>query len=213
MVLLQIWNGLSSVGGLFGFMVGVFWFLHKRKQPFLIFVDMLCFGMLVGFTTGRLGCALVHDHPGTLLTGDHPLSFLAVHGWNNIEAQVRWDLGLLEFLYLVPIVAYMHLGFPWKTARPGRLVGVTALLYGPFRLFLDSFRAEDKTYLGMTPAQYFTIAMLAIGVYFTFLRKPKASDLAWSKESEYQAARKAKIEAERAAEATAKAEAKAEADD
>ena len=88
-----------------------------------------------------------------------------------------------------------------------------ANLYGPFRLFLDSFRAEDKTYLGMTPAQYFTIAMLAIGVYFTFLRKPKASDLAWSKESEYQAARKAKIEAERAAEATAKAEAKAEADD
>ncbi|MCB9750114.1 MAG: prolipoprotein diacylglyceryl transferase [Myxococcales bacterium] len=198
-VLLQIWNGLSSVGGLFGFMVGVFWFLHKKKQPFLIYVDMLCFGMLVGFTTGRLGCSLVHDHPGLILQDlSHPLSFLAVHGWKGNPDIVRWDLGTLEFLYLVPMVLFMHFVYPWRKADPGRFVGVAALLYGPFRFFLDFFRISDKQYFGLTPAQYFTFAIMGIGVYFTFIRKPKPSDFEWAKESEYKAER-ARREAEAAA--------------
>lgn len=180
LVLLMIWNGLSSVGGFFGALVGMFWFLRRNKQPFLPYADMLVFGLLVGFTMGRLGCALVHDHPGSIVEATHPL---AVGPWGK-TGEYRLDLGLLEFMYLVPVALYIHLGFDWVKAQPGRLVGLTCLLYAPYRFVLDFMRDEDKRYLGLTTAHYATLAILAIGIYLVFIRKPQPEDTAWSKDSE-----------------------------
>ncbi len=189
LLLLQVWNGLSSVGGFFGGMVGVLWFLTREKQPFLVFVDMLTFGMLVGFTFGRLGCSLVHDHPGLIVDPSHPFYALAVHGWKGSQV-ARWDLGLFEFVYLVPLALYFHLVYDWKNAWPGKLVGTVCLFYGPYRLFLDTMRQQDTRYFGLTPAQYFTFAIIALGIYFVFIRKQRPSDLEWAKDSERIAAEK-----------------------
>ncbi len=189
LLLLQVWNGLSSVGGFFGGLVGVLWFLTREKQPFLVFIDMLTFGMLVGFTFGRLGCTLVHDHPGLIVDPSHPLYALAVHGWKGSQV-ARWDLGLFEFVFLVPLALYFHLVYDWKNAHPGKLVGTVCLFYGPYRLFLDTMRHQDTRYLGLTTAQYFTFAIIALGVYFVFLRKKKPSDLEWAKDSDRIAAEK-----------------------
>ncbi len=90
LVLIMVWNGLSSVGGFFGALVGMVWYLHKMKQPYLVYVDMLMYGLLVGFTMGRLGCSLVHDHPGSIVDASH---ILAVGPWP--DGQYRLDLGLL----------------------------------------------------------------------------------------------------------------------
>ncbi len=193
LVLLMIWNGLSSVGGFFGALVGFSWFLRKQKQPFLVYADMLMYGLLIGFTMGRLGCALVHDHPGSIVESTHPL---AVGPWGK-TGEYRLDLGLLEFFYLVPIAIYIHVFFDWVKARPGRLVGITCLLYAPYRFALDFMRDEDARYLGLTTAHYATLAILAIGTYLVFIRKPEPEDTAWSKDSE----RIAREEAERAAKA------------
>lgn len=178
LVLLMIWNGLSSVGGFFGALVGFFWYLSKKKQPFLIYADMLVFGLLVGFTLGRLGCALVHDHPGVIVDATHPL---AVGPWPTGE--YRFDNGLLEFIYLVPIVLFIHLVYKWEKAAPGRLVGMVCLLYAPFRFTLDFMRVKDLTYLGLTTAHYATMAIFAIGLYLMFIRKQRPEDLTWDKDS------------------------------
>jgi phosphatidylglycerol:prolipoprotein diacylglycerol transferase len=198
LVLLMIWNGLSSVGGFFGALVGFAWFLRKQKQPFLVYADMLLYGLLVGFTMGRLGCSLVHDHPGSIVEATHPL---AVGPWGK-TGEYRLDLGLLEFMYLVPVTIYIHVFFDWMKARPGRLVGITCMLYAPYRFMLDFMRDEDARYLGLTTAHYATLAIMAIGVYLVFIRKQEPEDTAWSKDS----ARIAREEAERAAKAAAKDE-------
>lgn len=179
LVLIMIWNGLSSVGGFFGATVGFFWYLRKQKQPFLVYFDMLCYGLLVGFTMGRLGCSLVHDHPGSIVDSTH---ILAVGPWP--DGQYRLDLGLLEFMYLVPIVLYIHLAFDWMKARPGRLIGTVALLYGPYRFFLDTMREKDKLYMGLTTAHYASVIIFALGIWFVFIRKPKPEDFAWAKDSD-----------------------------
>jgi len=179
LVLIMIWNGLSSVGGFFGAMVGFFWYLRKHKQPYLVYLDMLCYGLLVGFTMGRLGCSLVHDHPGSIVD---PNFLLAVGPWP--DGQYRLDLGLLEFMYLVPIVLYVHLAYDWMKARPGRLIGMVAILYGPYRFFLDTMRDKDARYLGLTTAHYASMVILALGIYLVFIRKPKPEDFAWAKDSE-----------------------------
>lgn len=197
-VLLTIWNGLSSVGGFFGALVGFFFYLRKMKQPYLIYADMLVFGLLVGFTIGRLGCTLVHDHPGVEVDPSHPL---AVGPWPGTGVY-RFDNGLLEFLYLVPIVLFVHLIYRWKDARPGRLAGLVCLLYAPFRFTLDFMRTGDKLYLGLTTAHYATLALFAIGIYLAFLRRPQPEDLEWAKDSERIARERAESEARKAGAAT-----------
>jgi phosphatidylglycerol:prolipoprotein diacylglycerol transferase len=67
-------------------------------------------------------------------------------------------------------------------------------VYAPFRFVLDALRSEqgvrgaspipDARYLGLTPAQWFTFAFLGVGVWLLWLRKPKAGDLAYAKESD-----------------------------
>lgn len=200
LVLLMIWNGLSSVGGFFGALVGMFWFLRKMKQPFLVYADMLLFGLIVGFTFGRLGCALVHDHPGSIVEATHPL---AVGPWGK-SGLYRLDLGLLEFIYLVPLAIYIQF-FYNINKRPGLLVGTVCLLYAPYRFVLDFMRDEDMRYLGLTTAHYATLMILAIGVYLVFIRKPQPGDTDWARDSDRIAREKAAIEAAKAAAAGEKA--------
>lgn len=195
-ILLMIWNGLSSVGGFFGALVGFFWFLRKQKQPYLIYCDMLMFGLLVGFTLGRLGCSLVHDHPGIIVDPSH---FLAVGPWPTGE--YRLDNGLLEFMYLTPIVLFVHLVLNWAKLAPGRLSGVVCLLYAPFRFTLDFMRVKDATYLGLTTAHYATMAIFAIGLYLVVFRKPRPEDLEWAKDSDRIAQEREAAEKARAAKA------------
>lgn len=197
LLLLMIWNGLSSVGGFFGALVGFFWYLKKQKQPYLIFADMLVFGLLIGFTIGRLGCSLVHDHRGSVADPSHPL---AVGPWP--DGLYHFDNGLLEFLYLVPIVLFIHLIFPWAKSAPGRIAGLTCLLYAPFRFFLDLMREKERMYAGLTPAHWATMVLLAIGVYLLFIRKPKPEDFAWAKDSERIARERAEADKKAGAGAT-----------
>lgn len=197
LVLVMIWNGLSSVGGFFGALVGMFWYLHKQKQPVLVYADMLIYGLLVGFTMGRLGCSLVHDHPGSVVDASH---ILAVGPWP--DGQYRLDLGLLEFLYLVPVTLFIHLVFDWVKARPGKLLGTVCLLYAPYRFVLDTMREKDKLYLGLTTAHYATLIILSVGLYLVFIRKTKPEDFNWAKDSERIAAEQAAKEAKANARAT-----------
>ena len=197
LVLIMIWNGLSSVGGFFGATVGFTWYLRKQKQPYLVYLDMMIYGLLVGFTMGRLGCSLLHDHPGGVVNASH---ILAVGPWP--DGQYRLDLGLLEFFYLVPLTLYIHLAFNWMKARPGLLAGLVCLLYSPYRFILDGMRETDKLYMGLTPAHYATMILFAAGVYLVFIRKPNPEDFVWAKDSDRIAAEQAAKAAKTATTAT-----------
>ena len=186
LVLIMIWNGLSSVGGFFGATVGFSWYLRKQKQPYLVYLDMMTMGMLVGFTIGRLGCSLVHDHPGSIVDASH---LLAVGPWP--DGQYRFDLGLLEFIFLVPLSLYFQFVFNWEKARPGLLAGLVLMLYSPYRFMLDGMRQSDARYLGLTPAHYATIVLFAAGIYLVFIRKPKPEDFVWAKDTDRIAAEQA----------------------
>ena len=204
-LLLMIWNGLSSVGGFFGALVGVWWFARKHNQPRLPLIDALVFGFVTGFTFGRLGCSLVHDHPGTFVENLPSwlswLEVMAVGPWPGTGGRFRLDLGLLEFLYDVGIVIFVYLIYGWKKdRRPGHLTGLVCMLYAPYRFLLDFARGpQDPRYLGLTTAHYATLALFLIGVYLIFIRKEKPEDRKGAKDSVRIAAEKKAAEA-RAAE-------------
>src|SRR5215470_4871305 len=177
--LLFIWQSLSSFGGFIGAIIGIFlWKKFKgHGQPMIAFADLIVSVFPLAWVFGRMGCTVVHDHPGIAATG--PFAFLAfdypagnIHG---IPAGPHWNLGFLEMLYT--IVISLVLIFMWRKPRPvGTYIGVVCTMYAPARFLLDFLRTADATYIGLTPAQWACIAMLAFGVIMLVLARRRRFD-------------------------------------
>lgn len=153
LILLQMTRGLSSVGGFIGGALTFGVLTWRRKLAPLPFADMLAYGLLAGFTIGRLGCTLVHDHPGAVTSPD---AWLGVGPWP--DGSHRYDLGLVELMLLIPLCTYVYVLADWRRMPPGCLTAIIIIAYAILRFPLDFLRAEDLRYGLFTPAQYACIA-------------------------------------------------------
>jgi phosphatidylglycerol---prolipoprotein diacylglyceryl transferase len=200
-LILQIWKGISSyggfLGGAFGFFFYVWWKQNDQNvralgQPYRVFADVTLIGLLVAFSIGRLACTVVSDHVGAAvdpskwyaaLAMDYPrhlnLGHLAENYPGTSEYIRAWNLGLIEFLYLIPV----NLFILWLAFRPAKPNGTTkdgkekwidrhaagfvtvliGVFYAPVRFFMDFLRPEetDPRYLGLTFAQWISIVAFA----------------------------------------------------
>ena len=104
---------------------------------------------------GRLGCTIVHDHPGA-----HTTSWLAV----RYPDGPRYDLGLLELLFTV-LVAGAFLVLDRRKRPTGFYLGWFLLVYGLFRLLLDTLHVDEGKHL-WSPDRCFSLiaAMTGIGI-------------------------------------------------
>jgi len=153
--LLRIETSMSSFGGFLGGTIGAVTYLKRRKLPLLEYCDALMLGLTVGWLFGRLGCTIVHDHPGV-----HSNFFLAV----NYPDGPRHDLGLYEWLFTIVLSGILLL-VRRKRWPAGTMIGIACVLYAPVRFLLDFLRVEDKLYLGLTPGQYFSVLLLLLGAW------------------------------------------------
>jgi phosphatidylglycerol---prolipoprotein diacylglyceryl transferase len=159
-----IWEGGSSMfGGLIACVLVGLWYLRRRNVDIFAYADSLVFGLPFGIWLGRIGCFLIHDHPGTATD-----FFLGVKFPDGVT---RHDLGLYESLAgLMLAVVFLLM------ARQPRLTGVYLALfsisYGLFRFVLDFYRTLDTRYFGLTPAQYLSIGLVLGGlVLVVWIRK------------------------------------------
>jgi phosphatidylglycerol:prolipoprotein diacylglycerol transferase len=170
--LLRFWGGISSFGGMIGGLTGLYVVMRRRGMSppeMLRFVDCLLFALPFTLAVGRLGCALQHDHPGVSST-----HWLAV----NFPDGPRFDLGLLEFLY-VSLMALLFALLSRRRRPDGFYIGLFFAAYGPVRFVLDSLRVSEARYLGWTPGQYLSLLAAGIGLWTLWLvlrRKPALSD-------------------------------------
>jgi len=157
----RIWHGgLSVMGGFLGAAIMGIWYLRRKKVDVYAYVDTAMFGLPLGLFIGRIGCFLIHDHPGTLT--DFALGVKYPDG-------VRHDHGL----YLSINGLILFLLFLWlarKQVKTGTYLIVFLGWYGVMRFFLDFLRATDGAivdtrYLGLTPAQYASLVMVALGLW------------------------------------------------
>jgi phosphatidylglycerol:prolipoprotein diacylglycerol transferase len=156
--LLDVGNGMSSFGGFLGGAVGATAYLKRNRLPVLEYEDSLLLGLVVGWFFGRLGCSLVHDHPGARTD-----FFLAV----QFPDGPRHDLGLYEWLFTIVLLVIL-LVFRRYHPPAGAMIGLACVLYAPVRFMLDFLRIGDTLYLGLTPAQYFAPLLFAMGVIVLF---------------------------------------------
>jgi len=172
--MLKVWEGgLSSYGGFVGAFLGGWYFFKRKgfpaKKDLLAIIDVFAFGAVFGWIVGRVGCFLIHDHPGTL---SH--SVLALKRADG----ARLDMAFMEILFMIPL-AISFFFLRKRTFRVGFWTAVVAMYYGCIRFFLDFYRARDVIHAdvrvwGLTPAQYFSIVLFCVGVWL-FLKKRKSS--------------------------------------
>jgi phosphatidylglycerol:prolipoprotein diacylglycerol transferase len=180
--LLKVWEGFSSFGGFLGAVIGATLFYKVlRPREFWRFADIITYGFPFGWFFGRLGCGSVHDHVGKrtdfFLGMDFDRGIARFYGdadpakWAD---GVRHELGLYEAAYMVPMMlAFWYFGK--KDRPPGFFAGLFAVAYAPVRFGMDFLRNtdlsnQDARYLGLTPAQYGALLMLAGGAYLLWSR-------------------------------------------
>lgn len=158
--LLKVWDGVSSMGGVLGGLVGILLFFRIHRLPIRSYWDALALGAAPGWAIARIGCAMVHDHPGIRSDAWFAAAF---------PDGPRLDMGLIDCVLLatLSIVLWLLARRRW---RPGFLMGVLAVGYCLPRFFLDFFRARDLAFVdgrfaGLTPAQWVTPVLALAGVY------------------------------------------------
>jgi phosphatidylglycerol:prolipoprotein diacylglycerol transferase len=180
-LLLKMWDGISSYGGFVGGILGwCFWVWWKRATPGLL-ADTAMIGLLPAFSIGRIGCTVVHDHIGRATSSslgvDYPRTELIARGvYDELggTGQVirAHNLAMYELAYLIPVnIFVLWLAFQKKRRLPaGLIAAVTGLLYAPVRFFLEYWRlnTSDPRYAGFTFAQWMSLLALAAGGYFVF---------------------------------------------
>jgi phosphatidylglycerol:prolipoprotein diacylglycerol transferase len=143
-------SGLNSSGGLGGaLLAGLAWCLWNRLplREILRRFDIVAYALPAACMFGRLGCALAHDHRGALSA-----SWIAV----QFPEGPRLDLGLIEFIFLAVLAILFRL-LDRRPEPPGFFLGLSAVAYGAFRIWLGTLRIEP---VSLFPG----LALIAIGL-------------------------------------------------
>ena len=188
---LYVWQGLSSYGGFVVCVPLAIWYFHREKVDVWKYLDCLAHGMTVGWFMGRMGCFVAHDHPGTP-GGDFPLAVYcrpveghtlhlpdfmvdAAHRgqiWgpcrDAVDVLTTHDMGLYEALFSLTMFGVFTLLDRGKKRVPGFYVLLLGACYAPVRFAMDFLRPEltDNRWLGLTPAQYWSMVFFAVALYF-----------------------------------------------
>ncbi len=162
LALVDIASGQSSFGGFVGATASALLWRRVRRRPLGPVAEVIASSFPAAWVIGRLGCAVAHDHPG--IRSD--LWFAVAYPGGG-----RLDLGLVEAAGVVPLA----LAAIWLRRRPrpeGYFVALMCLYYAPLRFMLDFLRARDLVssdarYAGLTPAQWATMLLFGVGLYFS----------------------------------------------
>ena len=190
----QLWSGISSYGGFLGGAMGFAFYVWWKRLNTRLMADIAIVGLLPAFSIGRIGCTVVSDHIGraidpnawySFIAMDYPVKERLAHSGiaelvhenpmlKTAEFIPAWNLGLVEFAYLVPVNALiLYLAFRKKRMPAGLLVVLAGMLYAPVRFFLDFLRPEnsDPRYFDLTFAQWASLLAFGAAAYVAYLVK------------------------------------------
>ncbi len=178
LILLKIWENISSFGGIVGGVFGLWLFFRLRGRTVsgtqrLGYLDAVAYAFPFAWAIGRLGCTVAHDHPGLVTSFPLAVSLKSAEARAYIAsvyqgagrlaelppmAELRnlgfHDLGWYEFLYTTLVIVPVFLLLDRSPRKNGFYVAAFPLLYVPARFALDFLRLSDVRYYGLTPGQY-----------------------------------------------------------
>ncbi|NIP33088.1 hypothetical protein GWN26_13590 [Candidatus Saccharibacteria bacterium] len=167
--IVYLWQpGYSLYGGMLGVFLGVFLVMKWRKLDFWQYADAIALSAPLGLMIGRIGCFLIHDHQGILTD-----FFLGV----KFPGGTRWDLGLMQLISAL-ILFVIFLILIRKPLPIGLYSSIFLIYYGATRYALDFLRVwegpiAETRYFTQTPAQLFSLLIIACGIIILIKRKKR----------------------------------------
>jgi len=155
LILLYAWAGISSFGGILGGFAVAYYFFRRRKLPGLPYMDVLGWGLLVGFTIGRIGCTVAHDHPGLSMPAKLVSAYhVAMAKGKAVVMPALGEpsvwIGLLLFGFTAALLASLIREESVSQKGPlligGATVGIGALLYPSMPGLLRSLAVPRPQY-------------------------------------------------------------------
>lgn len=171
LVLLKLWDGMSSMGGITSGLVVAFVYLKHKKVKMLPYLDAFFYAFTFAWALARLGCALVHDHPGALSDSVFAVQYPCDPSQPDGPICPRYDLGVYEFIVFTTVSIYFYVT-RFKPRMPGYYMLFWGLVLGPLRFAADFLRIDptvgvggDQRYAGFTPAQYAIVPLFVLSIY------------------------------------------------
>jgi len=160
--IIAIWHGgMAFHGGFVGALIGIWIFVRRTGTSFYRVCDEVALWMPVAIAATRCVNFINNELPGRLT--DSPLGIAFPYPNND---GYRYPSVLFEAFGMlavaVPTVWLLH---GWSRRRDGLVFWGFIAAYGLVRTVVEFFREPGIVFLGLTAAQYLTLAMLAIGAF------------------------------------------------
>jgi phosphatidylglycerol:prolipoprotein diacylglycerol transferase len=154
-------TGLVWYGGAIGGTIGVVLWARYRRFLNLTLLDVAAPGLAIGYAIGRIGCQLSGD-------GDYGIPWDGPWAMSYPDGTVPTPPGVE--VHPTPIYEAIAMGavayLLWHLRdrfRPGLLFAVYLVLAGTERLLVEFIRRNDDVALGLTQAQWLSVAMILAG--------------------------------------------------
>jgi phosphatidylglycerol:prolipoprotein diacylglycerol transferase len=163
--------GFTWYGGFLGGVLGVSWVVRKNNIPWLVAADITAPALAIAYGIGRLGCHIAGDGDwGTVTDLPSGVAYTnAIIGWLDPSTGIPYPPGVR--VHPTPVYEFLEslaiFGALWtirkKDLPAGTLFWLYLVLAGLARLVVEFWRLNPTIALGLTEAQWFSVAMIVLG--------------------------------------------------
>lgn len=163
--------GFTWYGGFLGGVLGVSWVVRKNNIPWLVAADITAPALAIAYGIGRLGCHIAGDGDwGTITDLPWGVAYTnAIIGWVDPSTGIPYPPGVR--VHPTPVYEFLEslaiFGVLWtirkKDLPAGTLFWLYLALAGLARLVVEFWRLNPTIALGLTEAQWFSVAMIVLG--------------------------------------------------
>lgn len=155
-------TGLVWYGGVLGGALATVWPIRRARVSYASALDTAAFGLTIGLAMGRIGCHLSGDGdwgtPTTLPWGvAYPNGTVA---WPHPPGVLVHPAALYELLALIGTFVLL-LRARSRMAPAGAIFAIYLVLSATARFLIEFIRTNPAAFLGLTEAQWTSIALAA----------------------------------------------------
>lgn len=172
--------GFTWYGGFLGGVVAVSWVARKNKIPWLVAADIAAPALAIAYGVGRLGCHFAGDGDwGRVTSVPWGVEYTnAIIGWVDPNTGISYPPGtrvhptpIYEFIESVIAFSILR-ALRNKNYAPGTLAWLYLILSGFARFVVEFWRINPPLALGLSEAQWFSLALMACGLILLMMRPP-----------------------------------------
>jgi phosphatidylglycerol:prolipoprotein diacylglycerol transferase len=163
--------GFTWYGGFFGGAAAASWVARRNNMPWLVAADIAAPALALAYGVGRIGCHVAGDGDWGSVT-DVPWGVAytnAIIGWVDPSTGIPYPPGtrvhptpIYEFIQAVAVFAIL-----WSLRKnnyaPGTLAWIYLILAGFSRFVVEFWRINPALGWGLSEAQWFSLALIALG--------------------------------------------------